>query len=326
MTRVGPGEAMTAAVTWSQAWSAASRQFWRAQSPEGHFATSAGGVLADELARIVLEVDDRLGSPLGFTVLDLGAGDGSLLEAVRDRCPELRSRARWIGVDVRPIHRDGVMSLVQEVPGPLPLAGLEGVVMAHEWLDEMPCDVVERDHAGDDRLVLLAGTREFLGPSLRDRSGCAAHGVDADAARAWLDRWWPLDQAGQRAEVGIPRDEGWTWMAGLLQRGMALATDYGHRRQERTALRRRGSLRAYRSGHICEPLADGSVGITADVAVDACAAAVPGTTIIRQRDALGDVRIDATSSPVELARYFELIRLRNPAGPGGFHWLRWVRW
>lgn len=314
-------------LTWSRAWRSASREFWSVQEPSGHFSTSAGEVLAEKLCEVVRSSDARLGHPGSFTVVDLGAGDGGLLAAIRDRCPEMQERARWIGVDVRAISRPGVEGRITELPGDVLETPILGVVMAHEWLDEIPCDVIERDRHGRDRLVLVQGDTEVLGPALSDSMACEALGVDADAVSSWLARWWPLREPGDRAEIGIPRDAAWQWMTGLLGRGVALATDYGHVRAERLTTHRRGTLRAYRHGRVRPPVADGSVGITADVSVDSCRAAVAGTTLTRQRTELDGLSAAAAiSSPAALERYFEVIRLRHSAGLGRFHWLRWEAW
>ena len=48
------------------------------------------------------------------------------------------------------------------------------------------------------------------------------------ADRAWLDRWWPLAEPGDRAEVGRPRDQAWAAAVGRIERGVAVAIDYGH--------------------------------------------------------------------------------------------------
>lgn len=314
------------AVTWSRAWRSASRQFWGAHDPAHHFTTSAGVLLAERLCEVVRTTDEHLGSPSHFTVVDLGAGDGGLLAAIRERCPELQERARWIGVDVRAISRPGVEGRIAELPCDLPEAPICGVVMAHEWLDEVPCDVIERDGHGRDRLVLVEGDAEVLGPALSDLEACAALGVDADSTRTWLARWWPLREPGDRAEIGATRDAAWRWMTGLVGRGVALATDYGHVRAERRTTHRRGTLRAYRHGQVCPPRVDGSVGITADVSVDSCMAAVTGSTLTTQRHALDGMSTGPLSSPAALERHFDLIRLRDPAGLGRFHWLRWETW
>jgi len=311
---------------WSVAWADASREFWGTQEPGDHFSTSAGPQVAGRLAALVHDVDRRLDRADRLTIVDLGAGDGSLLAAIADECPDLAARAHWIAVDLRGISREGVESMVAMLPAELPGAPFDGVVMAHEWLDEIPCEVVERDPDGTDRLVLVdAHGEEMLGPELSDDAACAALGVDAAAARAWLVRWWPLHEPGDRAEIGSGRDAAWTWMTGLVRRGVALATDYGHVAGERLDEHRWGTLAAYRAGRIVRPVPDGSVGITAHVAVDACQASVPGTRVTRQRDELPRRPLREGARAADIEAHFGGLALRDRAGKGSFAWMQWER-
>ena len=318
---------MTPPIPWARAWVRASRDFWAGHEPGEHFHTSAGPALAERVVRIVEETDARLGHPDDFTVIDVGCGDGELLRRVRERVnAPLAQRARWIGVDMREVALPGVLSVAAEMPADLPGMPFCGVVMAHEWLDEIPCDIVERDDEGIDRIVLVDGDgREHLGPQLFDDDACAEFDVDGASARAWIARWWPLQEAGDRAEVGIERDRAWQWITSLLQRGTAVATDYGHDREARMAQHRRGTLAAYRNGRMTSAVPDGDVGLTAHVALDACAAARPGTTISMQRDEITVPSVGHEPGVDDVTAYFEAVRLRDPRRLGGIGWLRWER-
>ena len=310
--------------TWSRAWRDASREFWSGEQPSAHFTTSAGPLVAERIAAIVREVDARLGHPETLHVVDIGCGDGALLALVREECADLSPRVRWTGVDVRPFEVDGVESLVAEAPCALPLGEVRGLVMAHEWLDEIPCDIVERDEDGIDRLVLIDRRGvEVLGPPLTDDHACAKCGVDAGKARLWLERWWPSAEPGDRAEVGIARDRAWQWMTGLLAEGTALATDYGHLHAARTTRNRHGTLAAYTSGCLVRPVPDGTANLTAHVALDACAAAVPGTTLTLQRDEITAAPLGEEPSAADVERHFASLRLRDRDRLGAVGWLRW---
>lgn len=309
---------------WSRAWERAARSFWASTTPPEHFATSAGDVLADRLATVVMDVHARLGASDDFTVMDVGAADGALLASIRERCSLIGSRSRWLAVDVREHFVPGVEGVVAHVPGPLPGTPVRGVVMAHEWLDEIPLDVVERDADGDDRIVLVDDSgAEVLGPSLRDDGACETWGVDAAATREWLVRWWPLREPGDRAEIGISRDAAWSWLTRLVASGLALAVDYGHDAAQRQDALRHGTLAGYRDGRAADPVPDGSVNITAHVAIDSCAAAVPGTSVTRQIDEVTPAALPHGATAADVQRYFDARRLRQPAGLGGFAWMRW---
>ena len=67
------------------------------------------------------------------------------------------------------------------------------LVVAHEWLDVVPCVIGQLDASGVVREVLVdpASGDEDLGDPL------------ADAELAWQQRFWPLLQEGDRVEVGL---------------------------------------------------------------------------------------------------------------------------
>jgi len=316
------------ALPWSQAWRTAAHDFWRAHDPRDHFTTSVGPVLADYLAGVIADVDRRLGHPDDFRVVDIGCGDGTLLHLIRQQLPSLEGRARWMGVDLRrPASSPGADVIdmhVREVPADLPHTPVRGVVMAHEWLDEVPCDIVERDRHGVDRLVLVdLHGQESLGPPITDDAACAALGVDAGAARQWLDRWWPRHAPGDRAEVGVPRDAAWVWLTSLVTSGLVLATDYGHVRDSRRDRFASGTLTGYRRGRVVRPVPDGSAGITAHVALDSCCAAVPGTSMTWQQAVIGAARVPPTPTASDVQRHFASVALRDPTRLGGLAWLKY---
>ncbi|HET7532474.1 MAG TPA: SAM-dependent methyltransferase, partial [Nocardioidaceae bacterium] len=203
---------------------------------------------------------------------------------------------------------------------------VEGLVVANEWLDNIPCHVVEVDGSGTPRVVHVdpATGRETLGAPLTDRA------VPAGIA-AWCERWWPLAgrEPGARAEVGTTRDVAWADVVRRVTRGVAVAVDYGHTAHTRPPF---GTLRSYRDGQEVDVIPDGSRDVTAHVAVDAVAARVAGT-VVRQREALRSLGVDgtrpelalATSDPQgyvrALSRATEAAELTEETGLGGFSWV-----
>ena len=262
--------------------------FYRREAPADHFRTSvhASPLFATALIRLAAQIG-------ATTITDLGAGRGELAGAIEKQAPELTV----VSIDVNDALPDR----------------LDGLVIANELLDNIPCEVVELDDA--PRYVMADGS---LGPV-----------VDGND-RGWLERWWPLADQGDRAEIGSARDEFWAGVVERLGHGTAIAIDYGHVRDDRPPY---GSLAGYRDGRDCDPVPDGSCDITAHVAVDSVAAAVGGT-IAGQRDALRALGIDATrpdhalatSDPhgylAELSAAGEAAELLDPAGLGGFRWIR----
>src|SRR5689334_20866048 len=136
-------------VPWREAWEEALYApggFFVTQRPRDHFRTSvtASGLFAEAVAR--LAADEGLG-----TVIDMGAGGGELLRNLQSIDPDLQ----LIGVDLAPRPPDLSPSIQwrHELP-----AAVDGLLFAHEWLDNIPCDVVELDDDGDVRLVLVDPT------------------------------------------------------------------------------------------------------------------------------------------------------------------------
>ncbi|TWP51374.1 hypothetical protein FKR81_14210 [Lentzea tibetensis] len=162
--------------------------FTRGERPSDHFRTAPliGPELASALLELLARVDRALGSPPVVDFVDVGAGGGELAAAVRALATgSLGSRLQVTAVDVGPrVELPGVR-WTSSVPSCI------GLLVAHEWLDAIPCPVVR-------------------GPS----------------DDPWLASWWPLE-AGGWAEVGAPRDEAWTSAVAAVT-GAALAIDYGH--------------------------------------------------------------------------------------------------
>ena len=275
---------------WAQAWQHAlygPDGFYRQPvGPAGHFATATqggpqlGAVLAGALVTL-------MGEHGLTTVVDVGCGRGELLTAVHHAAPDLRC----VGVDVvdRPDLPPGV-GWVRAGGGaalPASLSDLEDtLLLAHEWLDVVPCTVAQVDHDGALREVLVdpATGRERLGGPLSD----------ADAQ--WCERWWPVDSAspGDRVEVGRSRDEAWGDLVSRLRSGLALAVDYGHQRGARPP---GGTLTGYRDGRQVPPVPDGSCDITAHVAMDS----LVHDDLLDQRTTLRRLGVSGATPPYELA-------------------------
>ncbi|WP_213453908.1 SAM-dependent methyltransferase [Rhizomonospora bruguierae] len=286
--------------------------------PAGEFRTSAHAspLFAAALLRLI---DSVLPGTDPLPVVDVGAGRGELLTAlVAASLPDSRLRPIAVERAPRPDRLPDRIDWRDTPPEPF-----EGVLLATEWLDNVPVDVSEVDEAGEPRYVEVdpATGEERLGGSLEP----------ADAT--WLDRWWPLRGAppGTRAEIGRPRDEAWAAALRGLRRGLALAVDYGHTRATRPPY---GSLTGYRAGRQTHPVPDGSGDITAHVAFDAVAerGGYP-YRLISQREALRALGADGARPPIALAGsdpagYLRALaaaaaaaELTEPAGLGAHLWL-----
>ena len=276
-------------VPWSTAWDDAAigaRGFYRSAGgrAEDTFATDVKAGLK-VAARICDLAGDRLAALLSehaaVTVTDVGAGDGTLLTQLMSVLPgPVVEGLRWRVLDVRerPAALDDRIEWITgearvTAPG---LTRGPGLVVAHEFLDDIPCEVVQIDEDRRRRLVLVrADGREFMGPPLDDTDACAALGVDSAALAVWCERWWSRREPAARVEVGTTRDRAWISIAEIVDDGLAIAVDYSHLERDRSfGVWDGGTLSGYRAGRLISPIPDGSCNITAHVAIDACAAAV----------------------------------------------------
>jgi SAM-dependent MidA family methyltransferase len=302
--------------------------FYLRERPSGHFRTSVGAspVFAEAILRELVAVDDMLGNPPAVDLVDIGAGEGGLAAGVLAAAPpELRSRLRVTGVDLasRPARLPEEIVWAATVPD-----GIRGLVIANEWLDNIPVDIVEQTADGP-RLVMVnvSDGEEKLGSR------------PPESDLAWLARWWPMRATGERAEIGRPRDEAWASVIVRLARGRAIAIDYAHAVGSRPPY---GTLTGYRDGTMVAPVPDGSCDVTAHVALDSCACAgelagAVTTILTTQREALRALGITGTRPPLEHARsdphgYLQaLMRASGEAeliaaeGLGGFGWLAQTR-
>jgi SAM-dependent MidA family methyltransferase len=286
--------------------------------PAGHFRTSvhASPLFSGALARLAGGLDDALGNPDPFDVVDVGAGRGELLGALAGAVPaHLRRRLRRTAVEVAP-RPDGLtddIAWAAEAP-----KGSAGLLIATEWLDNVALDVA----VGDPPRYAHVDGRPGVRVSRHDEE--------------WLRAWWPHPAvAGARAEIGRPRDEAWAAAVSTMERGLAVTVDYGHLRAARPVF---GTLAGHRDGRRVEPVPDGSCDISAYVAMDSVAAAgarVAGAepVMVTQRTALRALGVDgrrpphsqALDDPVgyvhALALASAAAELTDPEGLGAHWWL-----
>ncbi|MER7459687.1 SAM-dependent methyltransferase [Micromonospora sp. NPDC126480] len=328
--------------------------------PAAHFRTSvhASPAFATALSHLITAVDAALDHPDRFEVVDVGAGRGELSRSLAaavgvpgrpppgstDAVP-LARRVRFTAVELAPRPADLPPEIIwtDEIP-----SGITGVLLATEWLDNVPLDLA---------VPVADGWRYLL---VDPTSGHETIGPQPDPADAdWLTTWWPapadirsikkfgagagaesdqnllINGAGGRAEIGRTRDEAWARAVGRVDRGLALAVDYGHLRDGRPVA---GSLTGYRGGRQVPPVPDGSCDVTAHVAMDSVAAAGERVgrcaySLVSQREALRALGIDGGRPPLSLAAadpagYVRALaaasaaaELTDPAGLGGHWWL-----
>lgn len=267
--------------------------FFMREDPTDHFRTSVSTspLFALAIRRLAGLVDDALGRPDPFDLVDVGTATGALLAAL----PDVPERWRLTGIDLN-----------GRWPATIP--PVHGLLFANEWLDDVPLDIVF-----DGRLVEVSEAGQ-------ERLGAAAPAEVLD----WVRRWWP-DR--RRSEVGLTRDLAWAGAVAAVQRGLAVAVDYGHTRADR-----RTTLTGYRDGRQVPPVPDASMDLTAHVALDSCAA-LTSSRLLTQREALSLLGISALPPLRAMASedprgYLSLLQsagqaaaLLDPRGLGAFGWL-----
>ncbi|MGW2622724.1 SAM-dependent methyltransferase [Micromonospora taraxaci] len=371
--------------------------------PADHFRTSvhASPAFASALLRLIVEVDTALGHPYRLDVVDVGAGRGELLRAFVGLAvgvsgepahsgrsglippwsgspetltptaavrPSLRERVHFTAVEYapRPDNLPVEINWTDEIP-----CEINGVLLATEWLDNVPLDVAVHTEDGW-RYVLVDPT------SGTESIGDLVSPEDLD----WLTTWWPhptsqphadpdpstdatsTSESGfgaarpaqgssltarsrpgcpetphsnhLRAEIGRPRDDAWADAIRRIDRGLAVAVDYGHLREGRPV---DGTLTGYRGGRQVPPVPDGSADVTAHVAMDSVASAGAEVarcaySLVSQSEALRTLGADGGRPPLSLAGsdpagYVRALaaasavaELTDPAGLGGHWWLR----
>lgn len=281
---------------WFDAWVDAATGpagFWRHSRVGNHFRTASTVSL---LAEAITALMHNSAYSAIETVVELGAGDGRLLDALRRRQPN----RRFIGVDIRPRPDDlrgvdwhtgswdvgdncwhgAAGELLTELERPT-------MIICAEWLDDLPCPIATPDQDGWRQILV-------------DRDGTESPGdlLSGDHAD-WLARWWP--GSGGRAESGLTRDRAWTSVINTLSSagGSALMIDYGHLRDARPV---DATLTGYVAGRQVTAHPDRSINLTAHVAVDSVAAAgirAGATTefLIDQRTAVDRLLPDDRGAP-----------------------------
>lgn len=202
-----------------------------------------------------------MGRPDPFIVVEFGGGEGDLAAAalgwIDRHAPDLAGVVRWCHVETSPAHRsaqqrgDPRVSWADEMP-----ADVEGLVVAHEFLDALPFAWLERRKGDWAEVCVTAGPgglAETFGIPPRTVQDAAPVGDFAE---------------GQRV-VSMPRARAWCRdVASRLRRGLVLVVDYGAPGMALWNRDRGGSVRGFhRHARIDDILAaePGSIDITASV-------------------------------------------------------------
>ncbi len=172
----------------------------------GDFITSpeVGPLFGAVIARACDSWWRELGSPDSFTVLEVGAGPGTLARAVIAAKPACSNALRYVAVEVsaeqRALHPDGIESCAA-----MPTEQFAGVIIANELLDNLPFRLFVFDDSWREAYVAWEGGRfvERL-MTCREVPSClpaeAAHSARVavqDAAAHWVTQARSLLTAGR---------------------------------------------------------------------------------------------------------------------------------
>lgn len=294
----------------------------------GDFITSpeVGPLFGAVVARFLDFEWERLGRPDPFTVVDAGAGPGTLARGVLAAEPGCSTALHYVAVEVaehqREQHPAGITSADAMPAGPF-----DGVILANELLDNLPFRLAVHDRVWREAFVValpdgrhveqLSSPFDPVPSVLPSVAALGARAPLQDAAAAWIDA-----------------------ARGLLGRGTLVVFDYCAPTTAELAGRPwRDWLRTYRGhergGHyLTEP---GSQDITAEVAIDQ----LPEPDTVRtqaqwlQLHGIGELvaegkayweqhaaRPDLAAMTMR-SRVSEAEALLDPAGLGGFTVLEW---
>ena len=273
----------------------------RAGGRAGHFLTApeVGPLFGAVLARALDAWWSELGEPDPFTVIDWGAGPGTLARAVLASEPGCMAAGalRMVLVELSPAQRalhppHPLVASVPRVSDALPVGASAGVIVANELLDNLPFDMVRSTPDGWEELrVALDDAGSDLPPAAEgplrrsrelrvalDDAGSDRYSLVATPASPGLVAGLPEVAAGARVPV---QRAARSWVAEahqVLGSGRIVALDYG---ADTCSLAERagrsddpavglGWLRTHRDHHdgagwLTDP---GSCDITADVALD----------------------------------------------------------
>lgn len=290
----------------------------------GDFITSAevGPLFGAVIARALDGWWREMGQPEGFTVVEAGAGPGTLARAILAAAPKCLDNGRYVAVEVsaaqRARHPDGVESRAT-----LPETAVTGVVLANELLDNLPFDLAVFDGVWREARVAVDGDRfvEVLAPM--------------DEVPAFLPAKAPH---GARAPIQTGVRRWLTEATGILEEGRLLLFDYCTPLTAQAALSPwREWLRTY-AGHeagVHYLLRPGEQDVTNQVMIDQLSRVVEPDAIRTQAQFLrlwgidelveeGRKQWEANASRPDLAalkmrsRISEADALLDPSGLGAF--------
>ena len=129
----------------------------------GDFITSpeVGPLFGAVVARYLDAEWKRIGRPDVFTVVDAGAGPGTLARSVLAARPECGDALRYVAVEISPGQRERHPDAVESM-ATMPTEPLDGVVIANELLDNLPFRLAVVDQGWREAFVDVGTDGRFV--------------------------------------------------------------------------------------------------------------------------------------------------------------------
>lgn len=222
---------------------------------EGDFFTapSLSPILAKCLVRQLAEIDERLGHPPVFHLVEMGPGDGTLLRDLLQECREqqasLLHRLACILVERSPVFRrrqqdtlaawqeQGVAIRWVDDLQSIPNGSLTGTLLSNELVDAFPVHRVRMEEDGLRELYVTSRDH-----ALQERWGEPST-PELASFLSDLDVELPV---GFTTEINLEAVKWIKQVAGVLDRGVVITIDYGHTTRDYFASERKnGTLMGY---------------------------------------------------------------------------------
>ncbi len=210
-------------------------------------------LLARCLVRQLVEIDEHLGHPAVFHLVEMGPGDGTLFRDMLRECEEqqagLLSRLACVLVERSPALRDRQRDMLSAWTTPegriewvddvshLPDGSLTGLLFSNELVDAFPVHRIRMERDGLRELYVTRRNDEFVE---------IAGEPSTPALSSFLDDLGVALPDGFTTEINLDAVQWMAQVARALARGVVLTIDYGHTSRDYFSRERQhGTLMGY---------------------------------------------------------------------------------
>jgi SAM-dependent MidA family methyltransferase len=207
----------------------------------GDFYTSSDvhPILGQAIAAQARQMDELLGRPTPFTIVEMGAGKGlfarDCLAAIHAEQDDFASRVRYVLIERSPAMRElqhrnlahwfskpGLVTWVESLGGLAPQS-VTGLFFSNELIDAFPVHRIQVTDGRTEELFVDHRDGRFAGCLMPLSTPALAQSLHQ------LDETWPN---GYRTEVNLLAVDWMEQVARRMDRGFVLTIDYGHTAQD----------------------------------------------------------------------------------------------